>query len=148
MLTGRATLGDVNHKNGNTILMVIDHVLTSFYWAAAELAISIVSICLPNMTQLFRRAHRHGFSALFTRREYVADIRSNTKRGTAGPTLVHGREGGFRPVSGWDGTTFAANDDPLVNAKDQSSFYSVSLSVRQSQSEEGDIIALGQVHLQ
>lgn len=139
-------LGDIDHITGNTILGVIDHVLTSFSWAAAELAISIVSICLPNMTQLFRRARRHELSALFTRRDYVAAIWSSPKKGTAGPALVHGGKGGFRRISGWDGITLAANDDPLVNVKDQSSFYSVSLSARQS--EEGEVSALGQVHLQ
>ncbi len=75
---------------------------TFFYWTAAELAISIVSICLPNVTQLFRRAHQHGFTALFTRREYAIGPENISKKRTVGSALVHGGNGGFQGIIGID----------------------------------------------
>lgn len=118
---------------------------TFFYWTVAELAISIVSICLPNMTQLLRRAHQHGVSALFTRREYPAGTGSRSKKGLAGFALLQGNKGGFQRVIGNDDTTLPANNNPLINKKDQSGLYRASASAQQS--GEGETIALGQVHL-
>ncbi len=118
---------------------------TFFCWTAAELAISIVSICLPNMTQLFRRAHQHGISALFTRREYAIGPENVSKKRSVGSALVHGGNGGFQGIVGIDDTTFAFNEDPLSKLEDQSGLYSESASAQQP--EVGDVVAVGQVHL-
>ena len=118
---------------------------TFFNWTAAELAISVVSICLPNMTQLFRRAHQHGISALFTRREYVTGPENISKKRPVSSALVHGGNGGFQGIISIDDTTFAFNDDPLSKLEDQSGLYSVGASAQQS--EVGDVVAIGQVHL-
>ncbi|CAD6592249.1 MAG: hypothetical protein ASARMPREDX12_005949 [Alectoria sarmentosa] len=119
--------------------------ITFYYWSAAELAISIVSISLPNMTQLFRRAHQHGISALFTRREYAASMGSGSKRGPGGSALAQGGKGGFQRIIGSDDTSFAVNQDPLITPKDQSASYTVSACAQQP--EERELIALDQVHL-
>ena len=97
------------------------------------------------MTQLFRRAHQHGISAFFTRREYAAGPESRSKKGVAGSALVQGGNGKFRGIIAKDDTTFVFKDDPLIQMEDQSGLYSVSAFAQQS--EEGNIVALGQVHL-
>ena len=98
------------------------------------------------MTQLFRRAHQHGLSAFFTRREYAAGPESRSKKGVAGSALVvQGGNGKFRGIIAEKDTTFVFKDDPLTQVEDQSGLYSVSASAQQS--EEGNIVALGQVHL-
>ena len=97
------------------------------------------------MTQLLRRAHQHGVSALFTRREYPAGTGSRSKKGLAGFALLQGNKGGFQRVIGNDDTTLPANNNPLINKKDQSGLYRASASAQQS--GEGETIALGQVHL-
>lgn len=124
---------------------ILGETITFYYWSAAELAISIVSICLPNMTQLFRRAQQHGISALFTRREYVASIGTGLKKGLGGSALVQGGKRGLQRIIGSDDTTFAVNHDPLITQKDQSASYTVSASAQQP--EEREVIALDQVHL-
>ena len=97
------------------------------------------------MTQLFRRAHQHGISALFTRREYAAGRGGHFIPGPAGSALVQGGNGGFQRIIGNDANTCAAKDEPQLNTNNQSGFYSVSASAQQS--EEREVIALGQVHL-
>ena len=124
---------------------ILGDTITFYYWSAAELAISIVSISLPNMTQLFRRAHQHGISALFTRREYAASMGSGSKRGPGGSALAQGGKGGFQRIIGSDDTSFAVNQDPLIPPKDQSASYTVSACAQQP--EERELIALDQVHL-
>ena len=115
----------------------IGNYVTFVYWTASELAISIVSICLPNMVQLFRRAYEHGTPALFTSREYPT--------GSAGSTFVQGGKGGFQRIVVNDGTTFAIHNDPLDQRIDQSILYSVTVSAQRP--GETETAALGQVHM-
>lgn len=118
---------------------------TFFYWTAAEVAISIVSICVPNLTQLFRRTHQHGISALFTRREYVAGPEIRSKKGPAGSAWVQGSNDNFLRTIGKDDSIAAFNGDPMSNTEDKSGLSSVSASTHQS--EERSVVALDQVHL-
>lgn len=97
------------------------------------------------MTQLFRRAHDHGVSALFTRWEYRASSRSGSKKGPADSAFLQGGRGELqRIISNYD-NAFAVDNDPLINKKDQSNLSSVSAS--EQQSDEMEITALDQVHL-
>ena len=124
---------------------ILGDTITFWYWTTAELTISIVSICLPNTTQLFRRAQQHGISALFTRREYAARAGIGSKKGPRGSALGQGGKRGFQRIIGSDDTNFAINDDPLITPKDQSPSYTVGASAQPP--EEREVIALDQVHL-
>ena len=118
---------------------------TFFYWTAAELAISIVSICVPNLTQLFRRTHQHGISALFTRRGYVAGPEIHSKKWPAGSAWVQGSKNGFLCTTDKDDGIFAFNGYSVSNTEDKSGLSSVSASTHHS--KEGSVVALGQVHM-
>ena len=128
--------------NGYTTL---GNLIPYFYWTAAELAISIVSICLPNMTQLVRRGHTHGISALFTRRDYEAEWKGRPEIRPKRSALLQEGNGGFRRIMDKNGTSFPANNESLISTRVENGLYSVSPSAPQS--EERDMIALGQVHL-
>ncbi len=114
---------------GNTI--------TFLHWAIAEGPISIVSMCLPHITHLAQRARQHGFSSLFTRREYAPSSTSNVGARSA---LAQDKEG-FQRI-GKGGTTPFTKDRLVL---DQHGTYSVSASADQHFDERH--IALGQVHL-
>ena len=114
-------------------------------WSAAELAVSVVSICLPSITQLVRRAHEHGISALFTRRDYAAERKGRPDIRPRGPALFQEGNRGFRRIKDNNDTSFSANNESLISTRFENDLYSVSASAQQS--EERDMIALGQVHL-
>ena len=115
------------------------------YWTVAELALSIVCICLPNMIQLFRRAHQHGISALFTRREYADHTGFRFRTGPTGFASVQAPKGRFQRILGKDHSTFAAYDDPLITSRDQGTSYSLGAV---AQNLEGiELSNLDQVHL-
>ena len=122
----------------------INKLTTFLSWTVAELAISIVSICIPNMTQLFRRTHQHGISALFTRRDFVAGPESRSKNGPPGCAWVQGSIG-FLCNTGKADISFALDGDEMTSTEDKSGLYSMSASKQQS--EQGSIVALGQAHL-
>ena len=124
---------------------ILGNLIPYFYWTAAELAISIVSICLPNMTQLVRRGHTHGISALFTRRDYEAEWKGRPEIRPKRSALSQERNGGFRRIMDKNGTSFPANNESLISTRVDNDLYSVSPSAQQS--EEREVIALSQVHL-
>ena len=128
--------------NGYTIL---GNLIPYFRWTAAELAISIVSICLPNMTQLVRRGHTHGISALFTRRDYEAEWRGRPEIRPKGSALFQEGNGSFRRIMDKNGTSFAANNESLISTRVENDLYSVSLYAQQP--EEREMNALSQAHL-
>lgn len=106
-------------------------------WAISEPSVSILSICLPNVSYLIQRARNHGVSALCTRKEYASRSISN---GGLGPTSAQ-RQGGFERI-GKGGTTSLAENRLM---SDPRGVYSVSVSAAQDTEERG--IALGQVHM-
>ena len=111
--------------------------MTFLRWVSAEGSISIVSVCLPNMNYLAKRARHHGMSSLFTRREYASSSISNT-----GPGSALGQDkGGFRRIG--NGRTTLVTDFRTI--LDQGGMYSVSASAEQH-FEDKDI-AMGQVHM-
>ena len=128
--------------NGHTTL---GNLIPYYSWTAAELPISVVSICLPNMLQLVRRAHTHGISALFTRRDYEAEWKGRPDIRPRGPALFEEGNGGFQRIIDKSGTSFPANNESLINTRVETDLYSVSASAQSS--EEREIIALRQVHL-
>ena len=127
--------------NGSSTL---GNLVPYFRWTAAELAISIVSICLPNMTQLVRRGHKHGISALFTRRDYEAEWRGRPEIRPKGSAVFQEGNGGFRRIMDRNGTSFPANNDSLISTRIEKDPYSVSLHAQQS--EEREMNALSQAH--
>ena len=128
--------------NGSSTL---GNLVPYFRWTAAELAISIVSICLPNVTQLVRRGHKHGISALFTRRDYEAEWRRRPEIRPKGSALFQEGHGGFRRIMDKNGTSFPANKDLLISTRLQNDLYCVSISAQQS--EEREMNALSKAHL-
>ena len=130
VLTGNTCLGNMVPYN---------------YWTAAELAISIVCICLPNMTQLFRRAHQHGISALFTRRDYVGHTEFRFKMGPTGFVPVQAPKRRFQRLFGKDHSTFAAYDYKLITSRDQGASHSPGAVAQQSEGIELGVLDL--VHL-
>ncbi len=128
--------------NGSSTL---GNLVPYFRWTAAELAISIVSICLPNMTQLVRRGHKYGISALFTRRDYEAEWRGRPEIRPKGSAFSPEGNGGFRRIMDKNGTSFPANNELLINTRVEHDLYSVSASAQQS--EEREMNALSQAHL-
>ena len=133
VLTGHLSIGSVTKMT------------TFLSWTAAELTISIVSICIPNMTQLFRRTHEHGISALFTRREFVGGPVSRSKNGPPGSAWVQRSNNGFLCNTGKHDVNLAFNGDAMSSTDDKSGLYSMSASTQKS--EQGSIVALGQAHL-
>ena len=124
---------------------ILGNLVPYFRWTAAELAISIVSICLPSMTQLVRRGHAHGISALFTRRDYEAEWRGNPEIRPKGSALFQEGNGGFRHIMAKNGTSFPASNDSLINTRVENDPYSVSISALES--EEREMNSLSQAHL-
>ena len=99
------------------------------------------------MVQLFRRAHRHGISALFTTREYVIGPESCAKAGLGGFAWARRDKEGFqRSIDSYD-TTFAVNNDLSLNMKDQCGPYSVNGSAQGYSSDERGILAPDPAHL-
>lgn len=121
-------------------------------WTTAETGISIISICLPNIVQLFRRAHQHGMTALFTRREYNAPGTGieRSKVELISSALVVGAKGGFWRIFGNDDNNPKATVHRLIDNgidTETAGLYSVSASGQWQRSEERDLIALDQIHL-
>ena len=118
-------------------------------WTSAETGISIISICLPNIVQLFRRAHQHGVTALFTRQEFKEPITPDRplKMGLANSALV---PGGFWCID--DDSRSATHvhqltDNGIHVDTYTAGLYSVSASAQWQHSEERHLIALDQIHL-
>ena len=110
---------------------------TFMRWASAEASISIFSVCFPNMNYPAQRAHHHGLSSFFTRREHASSSISNT-----GPSSALGQDkGGFRRIG--NGRTTSVTDSRTI--LDQGGLYSVSASVEQHVEDKD--IAVGQVHM-
>ena len=128
--------------NGDSTL---GNLVPYFRWTAAELAISIVSICLPNMSQLVRRGHTHGISALFTRRDYEAEWRGRPEIRPKGSALFQEGNGGFRRIMDKNGTSFPANNESLISTRIENDLKSMSTSAQQS--DEREMITLSQPHL-
>ena len=113
---------------------LLGNTITYGRWALSEGSVSIVSVCLPNITHLAQRARHHGILSLFTRREYA----SIPRLGPGSSSIPN--KGNFRRI-GNGGTTSGTRDRLML---DQGDMYSVSASAEQ-QSERD--IALGQVHM-
>ena len=128
--------------NGHSTL---GNLIPYFQWTAAELAISIVSICLPNMAQLVRRGHTHGISALFTRRDYEAEWRGRPEIRPKGSAFFQEGNGSFRRIMDKNGTSFAANNESLIGTGVENDPYSMGLYAQKSGERKMD--ALSQAHL-
>lgn len=109
------------------------------HWVVAEVAVSVVSISLPNITHLIQRAREHGLSALFTNREFVA-IGGNYSKSGASSGLAHKKEGFQRFRK--DGTLSSIDNELITN---QGGSYSVRATAPQESGKRD--IALGQVHM-
>ena len=85
------------------------------------------------MTQLVRRGHKHGISALFTRRDYEAEWRGRPEIRPKGSTLFQEGNGGFRRIMDKNVTSFPPNNE--------SDPYSVSISAQQSEEREMNVLS-------
>ena len=97
------------------------------------------------MTQLVRRGHMHGISALFTRQDHEVERGDRPEIWAKGSALSDEGNGDFRRIMDKNDTSFTANNESLISTRVENDLYSVSAFAQQS--EEREMIALGQVHL-
>ena len=81
----------------------------------------MMSICLPNMSQISRRAHPHRTAALFTNLKFIASasLRDDLETKPAAFELFRGGRGKISRIINSDDTTLAVNDDLLISTMDK-----------------------------
>ena len=117
-------------------------------WTTAETEISIISIYLPNIVQLLRRAHQHGMIALFTRQEFNEPVKSGRplKIGMANPAFVPGTKEGFWRIIGKSDSRSSNNVHRLIDndiSTEAVGLQRVSASAQWQHAEERDLYCSG-----